>query len=419
MNALLLRLKALIIKELLTLFRDPKVRIVMIAPPLLQLLLFSFAATLEVNNVTLAVYNQDLGRHGYEVVQRVSASPTFSKVFFLERLEDFKPVIDQQKAMAVLHIPQDFSRRLDSGNKASLQVLLDGRRSNAAQIVNGYLGDLFNTYGLELLAKQTTPKQANPGHSAFSQPTQDLTGAAQLGQIKVGQPQTTQAQAGQLVSTAAPVSSPLLIQRSWYNENLLFMWFTVPSLVGILSLMITLMVTSLSVAREKELGTFEQLLVSPLLPHEIVFGKTVPAMLVGVAEGLLIVLASVFLFRVPFTGSMWLLLLTLVLFVFSVVGLGLFISSLARTQQQGILGAFVFLVPAVTLSGFAAPIENMPVWLQHATELNPLRHCLTAVRGIFLKDLPLAEVWAIIWPLLPIGICSLALANWFFARRLE
>lgn len=410
MKALILRLKALMVKELLTLFRDPKVRIVMIAPPLLQLLLFSFAATLEVNNVTLAVYNQDLGRHGHEVAQRIAASPTFGKVFFLERIEDFKPVIDQQKAMAVLHIPQDFSRRLEGGQKTSVQILLDGRRSNAAQIVNGYLSDLLNNYGMEVLStRNTSATQANSGQANLRQAAQNKTGLIQTGQTQVGQ----------ITSGGAPAAAPLLIQRSWYNENLLFMWFTVPSLVGILSLMITLMVTSLSVAREKELGTFEQLLVSPLLPHEIVLGKTVPAMLVGVAEGLLIVLASIFLFKVPFTGSFTLLLLTLVLFVFSVVGVGLFISSLARTQQQAIMGAFVFMVPAVTLSGFAAPIENMPVWLQHATELNPLRHCLTAVRGIFLKDLPLPEVWGIIWPLLPIGICSLLLANWFFARRLE
>jgi ABC-2 type transport system permease protein len=184
-------------------------------------------------------------------------------------------------------------------------------------------------------------------------------------------------------------------------------------------MMITLMVTALSVAREKELGTFDQLLVSPLMPHEIVLGKTVPAILIGVGEGLLIWFFGVIAFGIPFRGSFVLLVLTLLIFVTSVVGIGLFISSLSKTQQQAILGTFIFMVPAITLSGFAAPIHNMPPWLQTATLINPLRHCMVTVRGLFLKDLPLSEVWGNTWPLLIIGAVGLLLSNWFFSKRLE
>ena len=364
------RITALIVKEFLTLLRDPKVRMVLIAPPLLQLFLFSFAATLEVKNVSLAVYNQDAGAHGQRLVERLAGSPTFTSLVFVDRVEAFAQVLDEQQAIAIVHIPHNFSRLIAEGRQAGLQVLLDGRRSNAAQIVNGYLSQLVRLYSLEI---------------------QD--------------------------ADAPPVS--MLVARNWFNENLLYIWFTVPSLVGVLAMLITLMVTALSVAREKELGTFDQLLVSPLMPHEILIGKTIPAVAIGLAEGLLIVLVSQVVFRIPFVGSFPLLVLTLLVFVLSVVGVGLFISSLAKTQQQAILGAFTFMVPSITLSGFAAPIENMPHWLQKATLINPLRHCLVSLRGLFLKDLPLAEVWANTWPLLLIGVVGLLLANWFFAKRLE
>lgn len=372
MNALRGRIPSLILKELLSLFRDPKSRIVLIGPPLLQLLIFAFAATLEVKNVSLLIYNQDHGRHGYELVQRFVGSPTFTDIEFSDSMARFEPAIDRQAVLAAIHIPLDFSRDIEAGRQASLQVILDGRRSNAAQIVNGYITQLASSYGDEI---QAARQQAPP-----------------------------------------PIR---IVDRNWFNENLLYLWFTVPSLVGILAMLVALVVTSLSVARERELGTFDQLLVSPLMPHEILIGKTVPAVLVGLAEGLLIWTVAVVVFSIPFNGSFLLLLFSLLIFIMSVVGVGLFISSLSKTQQQGILGSFIFMVPAVTLSGYAAPIENMPQWLQTATMLNPLAHFLVTVKGLFLKNMPFAEVWANTWPLLLIGAFTLTLAGWFFTRRLE
>jgi ABC-2 type transport system permease protein len=366
------RLLALIVKEMLSLFRDPKGRIVLIAPPILQLLVFAFAATLEVKNVSLAVFDRDAGKHATEIVYRLVGSPTFSRITFVDSFDESRQLVDEQRVMAAIHFPADFSRDLEAGRPATMQVVLDGRRSNAAQIVNGYITRIATAYGLELQERR---------------------------------------------GVAPPPA--VIVDRNWFNENLLYLWFTVPSLVAILAMLVTVVVTALSVARERELGTFEQLLVSPLTPSEILIGKTVPAMLIGVAEGLLIFVAAVTVFGIPFAGSFLLLMLAMLAFVISIVGAGLFISSISKTQQQAILGTFVFLVPAVTLSGYAAPVDNMPEWLQVANEINPLKHFLITVKGLFLKDLAPREVWTNTWPLLLIGAVTLPVAGWMFNRRLE
>lgn len=365
------RIVSLIIKETFTLLRDPRSRMMLIVPPLLQLFIFAFAATLEVKNVSLAVLNEDMGRHGTEIVHRLAGSTTFADISFVNSAGQISSMLDHQEVLAALHIPQDFSRNIDSHSPAELQLILDGRRSNAAQISGGYMTLIVNQYSRELTSQ---------------------AGAPPLPAVQV---------------------------RNWFNENLLYIWFTVPSLVGILAMILALVLTSLSVARERELGTFDQLLVSPLSPLEILAGKTVPPVIIGVAEGMLIWAAGIVLFDIPFHGSILLLLFTIFLFIMSVVGVGLFISSITKTQQQAILGAFVFLVPAVTLSGYASPVENMPEWLQTVTWLNPLKHALITLKGLFLKDMPFVEVWANTWPLLIIGALSLLISSWTFARRVE
>lgn len=238
--------------------------------------------------------------------------------------------------MVVMTIPQDFSRKIESNSQANIQLILDGRRSNATQIVNGYISSIIENYNQEI---QKT-------HGAIMTPL-------------------------------------VMVTRSWFNENLLYLWFTVPSLVCILSMLISLVVTALSVARERELGTFDQLLVSPLTPYEILIGKTIPAIIIGLAEGLLMWVAAVWLFDVPFYGSPLLMVYILFIFIMSTVGVGLFISSMCKTQQQAILGVFIYMVPVVTLSGYASPVENMPEWLQDLTWFNPLKFTLIAVIGIF------------------------------------
>lgn len=366
------RILTLIHKEILAVWRDKKSRFVLIVPPIIQLMVFSMAATLDVKNVPIAILNQDNGAESIELLQRFHGSPTFNKILYLNSVEEIAPVIDNQKAVMVIHLDEQFSRNLRAGNQADVQLILDGRKSNTSQIVQGYAAAIIEQYNADFTHQVNYPQQKTE-----------------------------------------------IFPRYWYNPNLLYYWFNVPNLSGVLTMLIALTVTGLSVARERELGTFDQLLVSPLQPIEILIGKTVPGIIIGLIEGSIIVFAAIWIFQIPFTGSLLLLYLSMFVFVLAIIGVGLFISSLCSTQQQAILGAFVFMTPAVTLSGYATPIENMPDWLQQATVINPLRYYLIIAKGLFLKDMPASIVFENIWPMALIALCNLTGAAWFFRRRLE
>lgn len=366
------RLKALIVKELLAVLRDPKSRAILVGPPIVQLLVFSYAATLEVRNVDIMVLNRDSGHWGQELVERIDASPTFRKVAFTTNPAEVRDAIDRQKVIAAVEIGPDFSRNIEAGTSADVQTILDGRRSNASQIVAGYLTQIIATLAAE------TPAGAR-----------------------------------------AASGSVATIPRNWFNSNLTFQWFMVPNLIASIALLIGLIVTALSIARERELGTFDQLMVSPLRVHEILIGKLLPPMMIGLFHITVYILAAIFVFGVPLRGSLLLLYGSSFFYLASVAGLGLFISALSMTQQQAILGAFLFMVPAMLLSGFATPIENMPDWLQPVTIVNPLRYFLIIVKGVFLKDIPLSEVVRQTMPLCLIAVVTLSAAAWLFRRRLE
>lgn len=365
------RIYALIIKELLAILRDPRGRLVIIVPPILQLFVFSYAATLEVTNVDIVVLNRDSGKWGHELVQRIEGAPSFRRIVRSDDEKKVHDLIDRQEVIAAVQIGPDFSRALEAGRAGDVQVILDGRRSNASQIVAGYLSQIIT----RLAADLATPRQLS--------------------------------------------ASVTIVARNWFNPNLTYIWFTVPSLVAIIALLIGLIVTALSVARERELGTFDQLMVSPLRTHEILIGKLTPPMLIGLFHITIYVLTAVFFFDIPLRGSLLLLYGSALFYLASVVGIGLFISSLSMTQQQAILGAFVFMVPAVLLSGFATPIENMPEWLQPITYINPLRYFLVVVKGVFLKDIPISEVLHNTVPLALIALVTLSAAAWLFRSRLE
>ena len=352
--------------------RDPRSRIILLVPPLLQLVVFAFAATLEVKNVDIVVLNRDEGRAGIELVERIEGSPTFRSVQPVHDPTELRSAIDQQRALVAVQIDPSFSRDLAGARPASVEVLLDGRRSNAAQIVNSYVGEIVSAY----IADEDARANRRP-------------------------------------------ATVRVTTRNWFNPNLTFQWSTVPGLIAIIALLIGLIVTALSVARERELGTFDQLMVAPLRTHEILLGKMLPPLLIGLVLITLYVGATKVIFGVPLRGSLLLLYASALFFLAAVVGIGLFISSLASTQQQAILGAFLFLAPAVLLSGFATPIENMPKWLQLVTWVNPLRHFMVVTRGVFLKGMPLAEVAKNTAPLCLIAACTLAAAAWLFRRRME
>lgn len=364
------RLKALIIKELLAILRDPKGRVVLIGPPIIQLFVFSYAATLEVRNIDIVVLNRDAGFWGQELVHRIDGSLSFKTIFHVDNLASLRDAIDTQQAIAAVQIDPSFSRDIEAGRPASVQIILDGRRSNASQIVAGYLTQIADGLGATVQSRQAP----------------------------------------------ADVS---IVPRNWFNPNLDYIWFTVPSLIPTIALVIGLIVTGLSIARERELGTFDQLMVSPLRTHEILIGKLTPPMLIGLFHITVYILAAIFVFGVPLRGSLLLLYGSAVIYLAALVGLGLLISAMSMTQQQAILGAFLLMVPATLLSGFATPIENMPEWLQTITFINPQRYFLVVVKGVFLKALPWEEVLRNTIPLALIALVTQSAAAWLFRRRLE
>ncbi len=363
------RLRAQIVKELLSILRDPRSRLIVFVPPLMQLLIFTFATTLEVRNANIAVFNRDAGHWSHELVARVGAADFVSKLHAVHDRDALRELIDGRKVIAGLDLGPGFSRDIAAGGTGTAQVIVDGRRSNAGQITVGYLNAI----------------------------------AADVGATARKEPQR---------------ASPVVV-RHWFNPNLIYRWFVVPALSGILVFFSALMITSLSIARERELGTFDQLLVSPTTTLEIIVAKTVPALAIGAVLGLMMIAAAAFLFGVPFTGSFWLLLPSLLLFILSVVGIGLMISAVSATQQQAILGAFAIGVPAVLMSGFATPVENMPLLLQWMAQGIPLTHFLVIVEGTFLKAMPASDIIANTWPLAVIALVTLSMAIVLVRGRLQ
>ena len=365
----LTRLRAQFIKEVLSVLRDPRSRMVVFGPPILQLLVFAFAATLEVRNVDIAVYNQDAGRWSLELVQRLDSARFITHVRHVDSQRHLHELLDRGEVIAALSIPVDFARTIAAGDSASAQVLVDGRRSNSGQITSAYLSTIAADVGVEVVPD-------------------------------------------------APAPNPVAV-RHWFNPNLVYRWYIVPGLTGILALFSSLLITSLSIARERELGTFDQLLVSPTSTPEIIISKSLPALAIGTLLGLFMISAGVFLFGIPFTGSFCLLLVSLVLFILSVVGIGLMISAVSMTQQQAILGAFAVGVPSVLMSGFATPVENMPVILQWLAQAIPLTHFLIIVEGSFLKAMPAGDILASLWPLGVIASATLTMAIVIVRGRLQ
>ncbi|HBF34045.1 TPA: hypothetical protein DDW35_05730 [Candidatus Sumerlaeota bacterium] len=368
---MLRRIFSLILKEARMIWRDKKSRMVLIVPPILQTIIFSFAVTLDVKNVSIAVLNQDSGREGYELVERFRGSGTFTHVLYLQGVQEIQPTIDSQKSLLVLHIPSDFSRQVEDGASGQVQLILDARRTNAAQICLGYANRIVSTFNQEIETQRNIPHQR-----------------------------------------------AALVTRTWFNPNKTFPWFSLPSLVAVLTAIEALLLTGLSVARERELGTFDQLLVSPLQPFEILVGKSVPPMIAGIGEGTFIITVAVFVFGVPFQGSLALLYGAMCVYLLAVVGVGLFISSLVATQQQALLGVFMCMIPLVQLSGFATPVENMPDWLQVLNHANPMAYFMTISKGIFLKDMSVGAVMSNTWPMAIIACVTLTAAAWLFRKRL-
>lgn len=359
-------------KEFLALFKEKQSRFVVIAPPLIQVLIFGYAATFDLNRAPFAVYDQDHGAAAHALVARFEASDNFKLIGAVDSEARARAVIDDGQALLVLRIAPNFSRRLRGDGTTHVQAILDARNSNTAMLALNYSREIVDGFNREWA--RTHP---------------------------------------------APASTGTVEVRAWFNPNLESRWFFLPGIVGMITLVVTMTVVSLSVAREREQGTFDQLLVTPITPAEIILGKSLPGLAIGMFEASMITLVAVFWFNIPLLGSLLTLYAGLLLFLLSAIGMGLMISALSVTLQQALLGSFLFMVPAVILSGFATPISNMPMAVQYITYADPLRYFLVIIRAVFLEGASFPVLAKQFWPMAVIALASLSAAGWLFRHRLN
>jgi ABC-2 type transport system permease protein len=355
-------------KEVLALLKDRSSRAILFVPVLMQSLLFGYGATFDLSHVPYAVLDLSGGKAATDLLARVEGTGVFRRAATLSTPREIGRVIDSDRALLVLGIPPDFEDRLAGGRDAPLQVILDGRNSSTASLALSQITAIVDEYN---------QSRATPGVS------------------RVG-----------------------IERRSWYNPNLESRWNLMPALIATLSMIQTLLLAALSVAREREQGTFDQLLVTPLTPVQILVGKALPAMLVGLTQATLILLVIRLWFQIPIHGSLPLLYLGLLIFTGAVVGVGLSISALSLTMQQAMLYTFFLIMPLVLLSGLITPVRNMPEALQVATYANPLRFGMDFVRRVYLEGAGLPQVAFDFVPLLAVAAVTLPLATWLFRNRL-
>lgn len=340
----------------------------LIMPVLLMLLVFPFAATMEVKNNAIAILDQDGGPASIEIIERLTHTPAFDQILRLDGEAEIQKVIDDQDALVVLQFGRQFSEHARQGHPDPIQAIVDGRRSNSGQIALSYVQTIL---------------QGVPAATAL-----------------------------------APREAPLSV-RHWYNANLDYYRFILPSLVAIITTLSALIVTAMSVAREREQGTLDQLLVSPLTPWMLFVGKAAPALIVAMIQATIILCGSIFGYGVEFRGSLPLLYFCIVPYVMALVGIGLFISTVCATQQQAFLGVFLFIMPAILLSGYVTPVSNMPELLQKLTWGNPLRHFISIAKSIYLKASVLSDFSDNLIALLLIGLVTGTMSLVLFQRRLS
>ncbi|MGC9967489.1 MAG: ABC transporter permease, partial [Syntrophobacteraceae bacterium] len=332
------RILALIRKELLAILKDPRSRFTVLGPPIFQTLIFGYAATYDLSQVRYAVYDQDRSEASRQFLADMDGSGAFRRVANLRGQREIGPLIDSKTVLIVVQIGQDFERRLLSGQPADVQVIADGRNSNTAGTALNYIGTIADSFNAR---RQRT-------YSGTSPPVQ-------------------------------------AVPRAWYNPNLETRWYMVPGMIGMLTLVQMVIITAMSVAREREQGTFDQLLVTPFPPIEIMIGKSVPSVLIGLVQVSMVLTLALFWFKIPFQGSLFTLYLGVFLFLIASVGIGLMVSSVAATMQQALLGSFLTIMPFAMLSGLNTPISNMPREVQYVTLLNPLRYIISIIHRVFLE----------------------------------
>lgn len=380
------RIREMIVKELKQTLREPKMRATLIGPPLLQLLIFGFAVNLDVDHAKLAWMDQDRTVESRELLEQFTGSGRFTILRYLESEQDTQLVLDRSEVEGVVRILPGFAADLARGREAAVQVLVDGTNSNTASIVATQCTQVIRQFSTKKLEKLQRQK---------------LVGRA------VDRP------------LFAPLPTLTIEPRVWFNPELRSRNYFVPGVLVNIIMLVTLSLTSMAIVREKEIGTMEQLMVTPIRPIELIIGKTLPFAAIGMVQLLFITMVAMLVFRVPLNGSPALLIFSSAFFIECTLGLGLFISTVSNTQQQAMMTTLFVFQPMFMLSGFSFPIRNMPEIVQWITYLNPMRYYMEVVRGIFLKGIGIEILWPQILALAVLGTTILAISAMRFRKRLD
>jgi ABC-2 type transport system permease protein len=377
---MLRRLQQMLIKEFIQVLRDKRTRFILIGPPIIQMLVFGYAATFEIHHVPTVVVDFDHSQESRELISRFTSSPYFEVERQLESSRELGDWIERGDAILGLELDAGFAQKLRKGETAQIQVIVDATNSNTALIASGYVSQIALGFAREM--------------------QQD-----RMGRIAP--------------EFAALAPSVQLEQRPWYNPELRSRWFFIPGIIGSLTLVLVITLTAFAVVREREIGTLEQMMVTPIRPVEFILGKTLPFFLIGILDVSLIATVGSFWFHIPFRGSLAVLALGALLFLVCMLGVGLLISTIVSTQQQAMVLAFFFIMPAITFSGFGFPISTMPQWLQNLTYLSPLRYFLVVLRGTYLKGVGMDILWPQMAAMAGFGFCLLMFAVLRFHKALD
>jgi ABC-2 type transport system permease protein len=381
------RILVIIRKEYLQTMRDVRTRALLFMPPLLQLVIFGFAVNMDVEHSRIAWMDQDRTPESRELLAAFEGSRYFEIRSTPTREEEIRQLLDGARVLAVIRVLPGFGRDIRRGSTAAVQILVEGTNSNTAAIASNYAVQVVNGYAAKVLSDQQRTRAAALPASA--------------GPI--------------LLNPAGLLGRP----RVWFNSNLKSRDYFVPGVVVNIIALVTIMLTSMSIVREKEIGTMEQLMVTPIRSIELMLGKILPFAVVGIFEVALVTAAAKLIFQVPFRGSLLVLFACAVLFLMTTLGLGLLISTISQTQQQAMMSSFFFFMPALLLSGFAFPVRNMPVPVQYLTLLNPIRYFMEIVRGIFLKGTGVDILWPQMIALAVLGTTILGYSAMRFRKRLD
>ena len=382
------RLRCIIHKELIQALRDPRMRSMLFLPPLIQLLIFGYAASLDVDNAKIAWMDQDHTPESRQLLSEFEGSGRFELAGMPDNERAMQRMMDKGQVDAVIRVLPGFARDVKRGRTTNVQILVDGTNSNTASIVSGYASQCIARYSNEV---------AQQGQRSMLVASTEESGGA----IRPAVPQITSR------------------TRVWFNPDLRSRNYFIPGVIVNIITLVTLSLTAMAIVREKEIGTMEQLMVTPIRPTELIIGKTLPFVLVGIWDMLLVMGAALLIFHVPFRGSFWLLLGSTLLFLLTSLGAGLFISTVSKTQQQAMMATSLFFQPFFMLSGFTFPIRNMPVVAQWMTFLNPVRYFMEIVRGVFLQGAGVEALWTQMVALAIFGVVILWLSVMRFHKQLE